>query len=488
MHTHSLAHATDGQLLYRYARLGEQEAFSMLMQRHGTLVWGVCRRLLIHHQDAEDAFQATFVVLARKAASLRQPDQLAAWLHGVAQRTAWQISRHNRRLLPREPLLDIAVAEDQRTAWQECRQVIDQAVARLPASLRIVFLLAQYEELTTLSIARKLGVPEGTVVSRLHRARKLLQGWLSRRGITSAAGAVSVFWGLSLPETLTAASLKSILTATPPILVAGLAQGVLTTMFWTKLTTVTAVAVSLGLAATGTVALLAQSSVDKNAAASNVKQQQPPRQDRLKQLEAQLHEARDCEEMLRKELAAMKYRVDETQTRLEVQMQKERKLQEFLNNKLLLQEKERQTEHEKNNLFDKEQEKRKATRLKDYAEARELLANEISGLRKRIMDYDQLRLEAVSQQQAIELANEKSKMLQQSIQNAKEQLGSKHEKVQLLHAEYDKLRADMQELSKQKIRMPEEGERAFLHSQLKLREKLLLEVDEKLLRSKLKLD
>lgn len=431
MHTHSLAHASDAQLLYRYARLGEQEAFTLLMKRHGALVWGVCRRLLINHQDAEDAFQATFIVLARKAVSIRQPDQLAAWLHGVAQRTAWQISRQKRRSLPMEPLFEIPVAEEQRIAWQECRQVIDQAVARLPASLRIVFLLAQYEELTTISIARKLGVPEGTVVSRLHRARKQLQGWLSRRGITSAAGAVTVSWGLSLPESLTAASLKSMFTATPSILVAGLAQGVLTTMFWTKFTTAAAVALTLGLAGTGTVALLAQRSDDKKETASNVKTQQPLRQDRIKQLEAQLHDARDREEMLKKELAAMKQRVEETQMRLEVQVQKERKLQEFLNNKLLTQEKEREAVNENNILRDKmEQEKRKVMRLKDYTEARELLASEISELRKRMMDYDQLRMEAVSQQQAIELANEKSKMMMQSIQNAKEQLGTNHEKVQ----------------------------------------------------------
>src|SRR5437773_103397 len=83
--------ASDAQLLHRFAKLGEQQAFTVLVKRHGPMVWGVCRRVLLRHQDAEDAFQATFLVLARKAGSLQQPDQLCCWLHGVARRSALQL-------------------------------------------------------------------------------------------------------------------------------------------------------------------------------------------------------------------------------------------------------------------------------------------------------------------------------------------------------------------------------------------------------------
>lgn len=509
VNVHAMANASDGQLLYRFARLGEQQAFSVLMKRHGSLVWGVCRRLLMRHHDAEDAFQATFIVLARKAATLRQPEQLAAWLHGVAQRTAWQISRQQKLGHAMEPLLDIPVADSQLATWKECRQIIDQAVSKLPASLRIVFLLSQYEEQTTLAIARKLGVPEGTVVSRLHRARKLLQGCLNRHGITSVAGAVTICWGLSLPESLAAASLKTMFTAVPSLLVVGLAQGVLSTMFWTKFAAVSAIALTLGVAGTGTVTLLAQGSSGKKSATSSIQDAQSGRQDRIKQLESQLLEARDREAMLREELVAMKNRVEEVQMRLEAEVQKERKLQDFLGDKMVAQEKEqlaqrektnlrekmiaqereRQAEHDKASLRDKmELEKRKAMRLRDYSEASELLASEISELRKRMMEHERVMDEMMNRQAAIDIAREKTDVLKLSIEKVRAQLGDKHEKVQQLTSEYEKNRAEMQELLKQKIRMPANDDRELLQSQLKLREKLLLEVDEKLLRSKLKLD
>ncbi|MBL8822951.1 MAG: sigma-70 family RNA polymerase sigma factor [Planctomycetia bacterium] len=489
VNVHAMANASDGQLLYRFARLGEQQAFSVLMKRHGSLVWGVCRRLLIRHHDAEDAFQATFIVLARKAATLRQPEQLAAWLHGVAQRTAWQISRQQKLSHAMEPLLDIPVADAQLATWKECRQIIDQAVSKLPASLRIVFLLSQYEEQTTLAIARKLGVPEGTVVSRLHRARKLLQGCLNRHGITSAAGAVTICWGLSLPESLAAASLKTMFTAVPSLLVVGLAQGVLSTMFWTKFAAVSAIALSLGVAGTGTVTLLAQGSSGKKSATSSIQDAQSGRQDRIKQLESQLLEARDRELTLRAELDSMKKRVEDVQMRLESEVQKERKLQAFLSDKMVAQEKEQLADREKMILRDKmELEKRRAMRLKDYTEARELLASEISELRKRMMEHERVMDEMMNRQAAIDIAREKTDVLKLSIEKVRAQLGDKHEKVQQLTSEYEKNRAEMQELLKQKIRMPANDDRELLQSQLKLREKLLLEVDEKLLRSKLKLD
>src|SRR3954454_8645455 len=144
----ALHQATDAQLLFRYARLGESAAFEALTERHGPMVWGVCRRLLHHLQDAEDAFQATFLVLSRKAGSLRDAQRLSAWLHGVARRTALHLRTRRRVTVPLEAVGEIGLETPDTLLWHECRGLLDDAIAGLPAPLRTAFLLCHAEGLT----------------------------------------------------------------------------------------------------------------------------------------------------------------------------------------------------------------------------------------------------------------------------------------------------------------------------------------------------
>src|SRR5262249_54637634 len=138
---------TDGDLLRRFSRDRDEAAFATLLQRHGPLVWGGCRRVLHDANDADDAFQATFLVLARKAGSVGQPDRLANWLYGVALRVAQKAraaaaQRHARQ----QQVTDMPAAEPSREAdWNDLRQVLDEEVQRLPEKFRLPVLLCCLE-------------------------------------------------------------------------------------------------------------------------------------------------------------------------------------------------------------------------------------------------------------------------------------------------------------------------------------------------------
>lgn len=183
------ANLTDAQLLERFLHQHDQTAFAALVKRHGPLVRRVCWRVLHHVQDAEDAFQATFLVLARKAASIRKRETLASWLHGAAYRTALRAKRdagrrkyHEREsqhIRHSQPLLD--------AAWRELQAVFDEEIANLPEKYRIVFVLCCLESKSKREAAAQLRLKEGTVSSRLAHSRKFLQRRLTRRGLTLSA-------------------------------------------------------------------------------------------------------------------------------------------------------------------------------------------------------------------------------------------------------------------------------------------------------------
>jgi RNA polymerase sigma factor (sigma-70 family) len=188
------AYRTDSELLAQFAARGEDAAFAALVHRHGPMVLGVCRRVLRNLHEAEDAFQATFLVLARKAGSLSRPEMLSAWLNGVAYRIALRArSGLARRWAREQPLHDLPAAFDQdEDVYGELRSVLDEAVNRLPGKYRLPVILCYFEGKTNAEAARQLGCPERTVATRLARARHRLRTHLTRRGLGMSAALLTV--------------------------------------------------------------------------------------------------------------------------------------------------------------------------------------------------------------------------------------------------------------------------------------------------------
>jgi RNA polymerase sigma factor (sigma-70 family) len=184
---------TDGQLLERFALRRDEDAFALLVRRHGPMVLGVCRRLLRHEQDAEDAFQATFLVLARRAPSVRCRAALGSWLYRVAVRAAH--TARGRAEPPGAAAWAAACGADAdpagEAAWRELRPVLDEEVCRLPEKYRAPVVLCYLRGKTHEAAAAELGWPRGTVAGRLARARDLLRRRLTRRGVTLSAGALA---------------------------------------------------------------------------------------------------------------------------------------------------------------------------------------------------------------------------------------------------------------------------------------------------------
>jgi RNA polymerase sigma factor (sigma-70 family) len=214
---------TDIQLLDGFRAHQDQAAFALLVKRHGPMVLEVCRHVLRHHQDAEDAFQATFLVLARKSTDIRKKTALASWLHGVAYRMAMNAKRSAARRRKHEGRTGVPpvsatggtpVLRAQDPAWElgwrEVQAVLDEEIERLPEKYRAVFVLCCLEGIGRAEAGRQLGLKEGTVSSRLDQARKRLQQRLARRGVTLS----SVLAAAALAQNAAAA-------AVPPLLVNG---------------------------------------------------------------------------------------------------------------------------------------------------------------------------------------------------------------------------------------------------------------------------
>jgi RNA polymerase sigma factor (sigma-70 family) len=253
----------DADLLQRFRSTSDAVAFEAIVRRHGPMVLGVCQRLLRNPADADDAFQATFAILIRRAGSLTRPERLAGWLSQVAYRTAKRARAVRQRrtstqtALPEIPV-ESPVAE---IVWRELRHIFDEEVNRLPDKLRLPVVMCFLEGQTKRAAARSLGWPEGTFSCRLQQARELLQSRLSRRGVTLSAGALALalFEGTAsaaVSPALVSSTVQSVsLIAAGSALtgpVAALTQGVLQSMVVTKMKIVAAVILTVGMLGGGT--------------------------------------------------------------------------------------------------------------------------------------------------------------------------------------------------------------------------------------------
>lgn len=272
----TLSGLSDREILDRFVKEHDETAFEALVGRHGPMVQHVCRRILRDDDDADDAFQATFLALACKAGSLQVADSLGPWLYRVANRVAARARADRRRRGTLEhssgSLPELKLASEHESSSEELPRVVHEELGRLPERLRAPIVLCYLEGMTHEQAASQLGWPVGTVRSRMARARALLHGRIARRGLaTSSVAVVAVlsadasamagpgYWPTSLVEA--AVRLAAGTAALPggcgvPARVVLLLEGVLTVLKVKKLA-----ASMAGLAALGIVAAVAGLSV-----------------------------------------------------------------------------------------------------------------------------------------------------------------------------------------------------------------------------------
>src|SRR5262245_19364128 len=220
---------TDGQLLHRFLAHRDEAAFAALVDRHGPMVQGVCRRALGNTADADDAFQAAFLVLVRKATALAGRPVLGDWLHGVARRTALKARTRaaRRRAKERTSAGPAQTPEDPRNDWLP---LLDCELVRLPEKYRQAIVLCDLEGRTRDEAARQLGWPPGTVAGRLARgrallARRLLRGTLAGGGFIAHA---------MLSPDLVAATIRAATTGASVAHIAELADAVTRTLLMSR--------------------------------------------------------------------------------------------------------------------------------------------------------------------------------------------------------------------------------------------------------------
>jgi RNA polymerase sigma-70 factor (ECF subfamily) len=185
---------SDGALLERFVGRRDEGAFASLLERHGPMVLGVCRRVLGDSHDAEDAFQATFLVLARKAASIQKQTSVGSWLYGVPQRISCKARAQTAARRERERRVASMPGQEpiDELTWQELRGILDEEVGRLPEKYRAPVVLCHLEGKSYAQAARDLGCPKSTLARRLGKAHELLRGQLAGRGLALSAAAVVI--------------------------------------------------------------------------------------------------------------------------------------------------------------------------------------------------------------------------------------------------------------------------------------------------------
>ena len=255
---------TDGQLLARFVATHDEASFAALVRRHGPMVLGVCRRVLGHFHDAEDAFQATFLVLAKKAASVVKRESVSCWLHGVAYHTALRAGAALGRRRARERQVDeMPHPEVMPAEAPDWLPLLDRELNRLPEKYRAAIVLCDLEGRTRREAARLLKLPEGTLSSRLAAGRQMLARRLAGCGVALSGGALAVMLAqgaasAQVPAALAGSTVKAALlvaagqmagASTPAVV---LMKGVMKAMLLKKLRlAVGAVMVVLALGAVG---------------------------------------------------------------------------------------------------------------------------------------------------------------------------------------------------------------------------------------------
>ncbi|HEV2946823.1 MAG TPA: RNA polymerase sigma factor, partial [Gemmataceae bacterium] len=275
---------TDGQLLDSYIQKHEEAAFAALVRRHGPMVWGVCRRMLRDYQDAEDAFQATFLILVRKASSIRPPEMVANWLYGVSHLTALRARANTarRRGREREVTAMPEPAHEPRELWDDLRPLLDQELSRLPDKYRAVIVLCDLEGKTRKEAARHFRLPEGTVATRLATARAMLAKRLGRSGLVMSGAMVGVVLSGQVSSASMPASVASTTIKAASLFAAGhaatggvislravaLAEGVIKSMLLSKLKIATVVLTAVVVLGAGAAAFTQQVGNSVNPAVS----------------------------------------------------------------------------------------------------------------------------------------------------------------------------------------------------------------------------
>jgi RNA polymerase sigma factor (sigma-70 family) len=229
---------SDAELLERFAAQRDEAAFEALLHRHGPVIWSVCRRVLSEEHAAEDAFQATFLVLVRKARSVSKKASIRSWLHGVALRVALRAREQERMRRCRER--EAPLRQSGEATWQDVRPILDEEIQRLPEKYRLPVILCYLEGQTNDEAARLLNCPRGTIAMRLARARERLRSRLLRRGVTLSTGTLTATltdnaMPATVPPLLLAQTAKAALFGAASGSIITLAAGVLHTMFMSKI-------------------------------------------------------------------------------------------------------------------------------------------------------------------------------------------------------------------------------------------------------------
>jgi RNA polymerase sigma factor (sigma-70 family) len=300
----------DQELLRRFTAHRDEEGFHALVRRHGPMVLDVCRGVLGNEADAEDAFQATFLVLACKAGAIRKGESLASWLHGVAQRTALKArtrraTRHKHEARVTAP----PAGEADDLTWREVRQVLHEELGRLSERYRAPLVLCYLEGTRQEEAAAALGLAKSTLRERLERGRAILRARLVSRGLGPAALLLAAASPRAKADAaLTASTVQAATAGVVSPAVAALTKGVLTTMMLTKVKTALAVLFVIGIAALGAGAWTARGRAVEPA------EEQQPRQANRDDLHDRVAELKQQLRQLEKKLARLE---EETQPRTE---------------------------------------------------------------------------------------------------------------------------------------------------------------------------